>query len=245
MALSTPTSLHVETSAAKEAYSLSGDPVHDILHKVFGYSSFRKGQEDTIREVLKGTDALVVMPTGGGKTLCYAIPAIISKGVTIVVTPLLALMDDQVKRLKEQKMSVAYINSTMAEEKDNVLHCLLQGSIKYVFITPEALLTSQFQIIVKRMSEAGNLSRIIVDEAHCVDTWGNDFRCTFKGLPVKTAPSQNGPKSKRPLVKTAPNQIGYWLSHALKYCYICLYYTYRVILFKYVHRCVAVYKPLV
>ena len=186
MALSTPTSLHV-------AYSLSGDPVHDILHKVFGYSSFRKGQEDTIREVLKGTDALVVMPTGGGKTLCYAIPAIISKGVTIVVTPLLALMDDQVKRLKEQKMSVAYINSTMAEEKDNVLHCLLQGSIKYVFITPEALLTSQFQIIVKRMSEAGNLSRIIVDEAHCVDTWGNDFRCTFKGLPVKTAPSQNGP----------------------------------------------------
>ncbi len=74
----------------------------------------------------------------------------------------------------------------MAEEKDNVLHCLLQGSIKYVFITPEVLLTSQFQTIVKRMSEAGNLSRIIVDEAHCVDTWGNDFRpsysslCTFK-----------------------------------------------------------------
>ena len=86
-------------------------------------------------------------------------------------------------------MSVAYINSTMAEEeKDNVLHCLLQGSTKYdvLFITPEALLTSQFQTIVKRMSEAGNLSRIIVDEAHCVDTWGNDFRpsysslCTFK-----------------------------------------------------------------
>ena len=88
------------------------------------------------------------MPTGGGKTLCYAIPAIISKGVTIVVTPLLALMDDQVKRLREQKMSVAYINSVMPEEeKDNVLHCLLQESIKYdvLYITPEALLTSQFQ----------------------------------------------------------------------------------------------------
>ena len=129
------------------------------------------------------------MPTGRGKTLCYAIPAIISKGVTIVVTPLLALMDDQVKRLREQKMSVAYINSVMPEEeKDNVLNCLLQESIKYdvLYITPEALLTSQFQKVVERISKAGNLSRIIVDEAHCVDTWGNDFRpsysslCTFK-----------------------------------------------------------------
>ena len=129
------------------------------------------------------------MPTGGGKTLCYAIPAIISKGVTIVVTPLLALIDDQVKRLREQKMSVAYINSVMPEEeKDNVLHCLLQESIKYdvLYITPEALLTSQFQKVVERISKAGNLSRIIVDEAHCVDTWGNEFRpsysslCTFK-----------------------------------------------------------------
>ena len=85
------------------------------------------------------------MPTGGGKTLCYAIPSIISKDVTIVVTPLLALMDDQEKRLREQKMSVAYINSVMPEEeKDNVLHCLLQESIKYdvLYITPEALLTS-------------------------------------------------------------------------------------------------------
>ena len=127
------------------------------------------------------------MPTGGGKTLCYAIPAIISKGVTIVVTPLLAPMDDQVKRLREQKMSVAYINSVMPEEeKDNVLHCLLQESIKYdvLYITPEALLTSQFQKVVERISKAGNLSRIIADEAHCVDTWGNNFRPSDLVTPV-------------------------------------------------------------
>ena len=94
------------------------------------------------------------MPTGGGKTLCYAIPAIIFEGVTIVVTPLLALMDDQVKRLGEQKMSVAHINSVMPEEeKDNFLHCLLQEIINYdvLYITPEALLTSQFQKVVERI----------------------------------------------------------------------------------------------
>jgi superfamily II DNA helicase RecQ len=168
------TSLNVTNTTMGELCSVSGDPVKDILQQIFGHQSFRKGQEEATRTIMKGLDTLLVMPTGGDKTLCYAIPAVISKGITIVVTPLLALMDDQVKRLK-QKMSVCYINSMMPEdEKDTVLHCLSQKDIPYdiLFITPEALLAPQLQAIVKRMSEAGTLSRIVMDEAHCVDTWG-------------------------------------------------------------------------
>jgi superfamily II DNA helicase RecQ len=110
------TSLNATHTTMGELCSLSGDPVKDILQQIFGHQSFRKGQEEAIRTIMKGLDTLLVMPTGGGKTLCYAIPAVISKGITIVVTPLLALMDDQVKRLK-QKMSVCYINSMMPEDE--------------------------------------------------------------------------------------------------------------------------------
>ena len=112
-----PNPSSVTPTAIGELRSLSGDPVKDILQQIFGHQSFRKGQEEAIRTIMKGLDTLIVMPTGGGKTLCYAIPAVISKGITIVVTPLLALMDDQVKRLRKQKMSVCYINSTMAEDE--------------------------------------------------------------------------------------------------------------------------------
>ena len=164
---------------------LTGDNVTDVLQQVFGYSSFQPGQEETIRTILDGSDTFVVMPTGGGKILCYAIPAIISKGLTIVVTPLLALMDDQVRRLRAKKINVCYINSRMTEqEKDVVIHCLSQQECPYdiLLITPEALVSPQFQAVVMKMSGTGNLSRIIVDEAHCVDTWGNDFRQSYSQL---------------------------------------------------------------
>ncbi len=166
-------SSNVTPTTLGELRSLSGDPVKDILQQIFGHQSFRKGQEEAIRTIMKGLDTLIVMPTG--KTLCYAIPAVISKGITIVVTPLLALMDDQVKRLRKQKMSVCYINSTMAEdEKDNVLHCLSQKGILYdiLFITPEALLTPQLQAIVKRMSEAGHYQELLWMKPIVWTHWG-------------------------------------------------------------------------
>lgn len=166
---------------------MTGDKVTDILQHIFGYSSFKQGQEQTIRTILEGCDTLVVMPTGGGKTLCYAIPAIISKGLTIVVTPLLALMDDQVRRLRAQKINVCYINSRMTEEeKGPVIHCLSQEECPHdiLLITPEALISIQFEAVVKRMTETGNLARIVVDEAHGVDTWGNEFRPSYSELSV-------------------------------------------------------------
>ena len=176
MSIESATLLQTMTMPIQQVPSvLSGDKVTDVLKHVFGYSSFKQGQEK-IKTILKGSDTLVVMPTEGGKTLCYAIPAIIYKGVTIVVTPFLALMDDQVQRLRAQKINVCYITSRMTEEEqDVVIHCLCQAECPYdiLLITPEALISIQFQAVVKRMSETGNLARIVVDEAHCIDTWGH------------------------------------------------------------------------
>ena len=112
---------------------LSGDKVIDVLQHVFGHSSFKR-QEKTIRTILKSSVTLVVMPTGGGKILCYAMPAIIFKGVTIVVTPLRAFLNDQVWRLRAQKINVCYVTSTMTEEEqDVVIHCLSQGSVLMIY----------------------------------------------------------------------------------------------------------------
>ena len=128
MSIESATPLQTMTMPIQQVPSvLSGDKVTDVLQHVFGYSSFKQGQEKTVKTILKGSDTLVVMPTGG-KTLCYAIPAIISKGVTIVVTPLLAFMDDQVRRLRAQKINVCYITSKMTEEEQDVVNPLSLSS---------------------------------------------------------------------------------------------------------------------
>ena len=151
-----PSALHEvsNTEPATTNYNPSGDPVKDVLHQVFGHHAFRKGQEEAIQVTMSGRDAVIVMPTGGGKTMCYTIPAIVSKGVTIVVTPLLSLMDDQVQRLRQLRVSVAYFNSTMPEdEKERVLHSLSQKDVPYdiLITTPEALLTPQFEVVIQAM----------------------------------------------------------------------------------------------
>lgn len=144
-----------------------------ILTDIFGYPAFRGQQQAIIECLLKGDDALVLMPTGGGKSLCYQIPAMLKQGTGIVVSPLIALMKDQVDALLQLGVRAAYLNSTLVfEEANEIERGLLQGDLDLLYVAPERLLTPTFL----RLLESSNLALFAIDEAHCVSQWGHDFR---------------------------------------------------------------------
>lgn len=153
----------------------------EILKHTFGYLKFRGSQKEVIQTALDGQDSLVLMPTGGGKSLCYQIPGMLREGMTIVVSPLIALMQDQVAALQQLGVPAAYLNSTLtAEQSSSVLRSIHEGELQLLYIAPERLLKES---TLQRLM-GNTISLIAIDEAHCVSQWGHDFRADYLGLHV-------------------------------------------------------------
>ena len=178
-----------------------------VLHDIFGYSRFRGAQQDIVEHVANGGDALVLMPTGGGKSLCYQIPSLLRNGVGIVISPLIALMQDQVAALLQLGVRAAFLNSSMdAQASREVQQALHKGELDLLYVAPERLLNDNFLGMLTRMVEAEAVALFAIDEAHCVSQWGHDFRPDYRALTILHERFPNVPRIALTATADAPTR---------------------------------------
>ncbi len=161
------------------------ESVRGVLREVFGFDQFRGTQQEIVEHLVSGGDALVLMPTGAGKSLCYQIPSLVRTGVGVVVSPLIALMQDQVDALTQLGVKASFLNSSLdAETARTVTQSLLAGQLDLIYVAPERLLTPSFLAILERLNAQRGIALFAIDEAHCVSQWGHDFRPEYRQLTI-------------------------------------------------------------